>query len=195
MGAVRIVAPTQLAVSVAEARTRLRLEDTATDTDVLRLLAACTNQVEHITGRALVTQQWRLVAPLFNARCPTSGELDLPRPPLISVDQVQYLDRNGNLQNLPDTEYEVDDTGLIGCIRPAFGKIWPSTANHPSAVRVSFTAGYGPPESVEPDIVIAILLLAGHLDINREATTDRSLSELPMGAQSLLAPYVIPRVC
>lgn len=218
MGLVRTLAPAGLPVSVNEARTRLRLEDTTPYDEVARLIAVATRQVEHVTGRALMAQRWQLTAPAFAAsreaqaralyaqdvnqnpsaamlRYQTAVPVLLPKPPLISVEQVEYLSPAGAWQTLPPTAYEVDTSGLMGQIRPVFGSVWPATAVHPVAVRISYTAGYGAADAVEPDIIMAILLLAGHYDLNREATTDRSLSEMPFGVQALLAPYIVPVVC
>jgi len=201
MGLARTSAPASLPVSVAEARTRLRLEDSTTDDEVTRLLAVATRQVEQVTGRALITQEWQLTAPRFSASplgsmCyQATAPLALPKPPLLSVEQVEYLDPQGDWQTLDEAQYEVDTSTLQGHIRPAFNCVWPAIAVHPVAVRISYTAGYGAAADVEPDIVMAILLLAGHYDLNREATTDRTMGELPFGVQALLAPYVVPVVC
>lgn len=36
----------------------------------------------------------------------------------------------------------------------------------------------------------AVLLIVGHLNANREATSPAGMAELPMGAQWLLVPYI-----
>jgi uncharacterized phiE125 gp8 family phage protein len=197
MGLIRTVAPTELPVDVEVARTRLRIEDHVAQSEIQRLLSTSTQQAEHVTQRAIVTQQWQLVVPSFNPIFPKTGALKLPKPPLVSVESVQYMDTDGELQTLAEELYEVDVTELFGCIRPAFNEEWPDIACYPTAVRVNFTAGYGSRNDIDtnqPDLVMAILLMAGHYDINREATTDRPMSELPLGVRSLLAPYAVPMV-
>ena len=42
---------------------------------------------------------------------------------------------------------------------------------------------------LDDDIALALLLLIGHWEVNREATTDLSLAEIPMGFHELADPY------
>lgn len=42
-----------------------------------------------------------------------------------------------------------------------------------------------------PEVQLAVLLLIGHFWRNREATTEVNLQRIPLGVDSLLAPWVI----
>ncbi|MNK87639.1 Phage gp6-like head-tail connector protein [compost metagenome] len=42
---------------------------------------------------------------------------------------------------------------------------------------------------LEDDVVLALLLLVGHWDKNREAATDLQLAPIPYGFEELAAPY------
>ncbi|MDF3850680.1 head-tail connector protein [Achromobacter denitrificans] len=42
---------------------------------------------------------------------------------------------------------------------------------------------------LEDDVVLALLLLVGHWDKNREAATDLRLAPVPQGFEELAAPY------
>ncbi|MNU87317.1 Phage gp6-like head-tail connector protein [compost metagenome] len=42
---------------------------------------------------------------------------------------------------------------------------------------------------LEDDVVLALLLLVGHWDKNREAATDLALAPIPYGFEELAAPY------
>ncbi|WP_199181675.1 head-tail connector protein [Pantoea sp. ICBG 1758] len=44
---------------------------------------------------------------------------------------------------------------------------------------------------LDDDVRTAMLLLAGHWFANREAVSDKSLSEIPLAVNALLQPYVI----
>lgn len=44
-------------------------------------------------------------------------------------------------------------------------------------------------DAIPPPIRHAALLLIGHFYENREATSDRTLTELPFAVRSLIAPY------
>jgi len=42
---------------------------------------------------------------------------------------------------------------------------------------------------LDDDIALALLLLIGHWEVNREATTDLNLAEIPLGFCALADPY------
>ena len=67
-------------VSLAEAKAFLRLDGTAEDGLVTSLVAAARLHVESITGRALITQTWRLVLP-----CVAGLLVALPVVPAIAL--------------------------------------------------------------------------------------------------------------
>ena len=190
MGLQLITGPMGLAVDLATAKLHLRIDDASEDENVTRLIKAATSHVQQMTGRALLTQNWRLLLDSF-----PGGAIRVPMPPLHSVEAVTYIDAAGQEQTLPSSDYTVDSSGLFGAIWPAFGKSWPATIAHPMAVKVEFTAGYGDAAAVPADLQAALLLLVGHYDQNREAVVVGTISsDLPLGVAALLAPYTIPGV-
>lgn len=189
MGLLLLQAPSEAPVSLDQAKLHLRIDGTAEDDNVTRLIKAATRNAEKITQRAFVTQRWALILDRFpDCRQP----IKLPLPPLQTVEAIKYFDASGVEQTLDPADYAVDPTTLIGRVLPAYSKSWPATRCQPMAVRIEFTAGYGAAASVEPDIVSALLLMIGHLDQNREAAMDKALAELPLGVSYLLSPYVVP---
>lgn len=190
MGLVRLQAPAEVPVSVDDAKLHLRIDGDAENAAVERMIKAATSNAERLTNRAFVTQRWALVLDRF----PSGNQaIKLPLPPLQSVDAIKYFDSADTEQTLPASDYVADPTGLLGRVLPAWRKTWPATSGRPMAVRIEFTAGYGAAEEVPPDIVAAMLLLLGSLDQNREAVVIGTIvSELPMGVEYLLSPFVIP---
>jgi hypothetical protein len=87
--------------------------------------------------------------------------------PLLSVENIQYVDTNGDLQTLqPGTpadqsgDFVVDLRSEPGRIFPNSGQNWPSVLYVPNAVTINFTAGYGTsPASVPATIKIAMRML------------------------------------
>jgi hypothetical protein len=67
-----------------------------------------------------------------------------PGAPLQSVDQVQYIDGNGVLQTLDPSLYMVSTMKEPGLLSPSPNQLWPSTQPQYDAVKITFTAGYGP---------------------------------------------------
>lgn len=189
MGLLRLVAPTTFPVGVDEVRARLKIDDEDDDEIGLkRLIAAATRVVENRTQRALITQKWKVTLDAF----PCGAVIQLPRPPLLSVESIKYIDLNGVEQTLSSDDYVVDTSTYIGTVYPAYGKSWPSTRSERQAVRITFFAGYGGAVDVEPDLVLAILFLVAHYKQNVEAVSDRQMYVLPEGVESILSGYVVP---
>jgi len=137
----------------AESHLRLNL----LDTQVLAHVAAACEHVQSVTRRSLVTQTWELTLDCF-----PFGPIELPMPPLQSVESITYTDPAGATQTWED--YVVDAAGSR--VYPIHGTDYPDTLPVPSAVTVRFVSGYA--ATPEP-IRAAILLLVGDLYENREA--------------------------
>lgn len=188
MGFVRIEGPTDSVVTAEQVRHALRIDDEFDDPQLTLLIAAASRQVEQATGRALLTQRWCLELDGF----PCSGKIPITKSPLQSVEVIQYFGASGVQVGLDSSGYIVDTSSMVGSVVPAVGKAWPASQKRPGAVRIEFTCGYGVAEDIEPDIVLAVMLLIGHFYVNREAVSARQLVKLPIGVDELLAPYVIP---
>lgn len=157
---VRLVEPpVEGVVTLAEVKDHLRITGTAEDTYLTAILAAATEVAEQITRRQLAPATFELHLDRFPA-----GPIDLPLPPLQSVESVTYTDPDGVEQTF--AEFEADTVG--GSVAPAYGVYWPATRAVPNAVRVRFKAGYLAGECPF-SIRAAILLLVGALYENREA--------------------------
>ena len=114
----------------------------------------------------------------------------LPKPPLIAVSSITYVDACGLTQTLDPSLYLVHAGGITqGVIAPAYGKIFPPTRCQLDAVKVTYTAGYGPASAVPQGIVQAILLCIGHWYEHRTAVAEGSWGPIPRGVEALLAPY------
>lgn len=185
-----LTAPATEPVTLAEVKTRLRIDDATDDAGVSRLIAAATGHAQNITRRAFVTQKWALILDRFPC-----GSISLPLPPLQSVEEISYVDADGATQVLAPADYLVDPAGMIGMVHTAYGKQWPATRAQPMAVRLEFTAGYGDADDVPADLVSALLLLVAHWDQNREPVVVGTIvSSVPLSVDSLLSPFVIPGV-
>jgi len=177
--------PGQTTVSLETLRVNLRLPpgDGSLDDELRRLIAAASEIFEEATWRALLTQTWRLTLRRF----PCHGIL-LPRPPLVEVTSVQYVDADGVLQTLDEELYHVAADCEPARLEPAYGEVWPTTRCQNEAVRVTYTAGYGTtPESIPALYRDAMLLIAADRFKNREATSDRTLTQVPMSAAWILS--------
>jgi hypothetical protein len=94
----------------------------------------------------------------------------LPRPPLMAIQSITYVDTSGNLQVLDPSQYQVDAfSEQPARVSPAYGKIWPVARVQLAAVQVNYTAGYASAPQVPANLKAAIKLLVGHWYVNREA--------------------------
>ena len=180
----QLTPPAAEPLTLAEAKLQLQLEDSFTDDDELisGFIGTAREMAEHITGRALITQQWRYSVDTFPV-----DSLELPLPKLQSVQAVSYLDNNGTRQTLANTEYDVITDELVGRIIPAYGKSWPSCREHPGSVRVDYTCGYGAASDVPFSIKQWMKLMVRAADDNRSAiVAGQSLLDIPLSFSDVL---------
>ena len=156
----RTTAPTELLVTLAEAREQLRVDTTgspataADDAIIQTLIEAITQEIDAGTGwlgRALAPQTWTLTLSQF------PSVIRLPYPPLISVTSLTYTDLSGNSQTLTEgTDFRViTETGIAAgpaCLVPVYLGTWPAARSDFDTVRVVFQCGYGAGSPVAADI-------------------------------------------
>lgn len=182
-----ITPPTQTPVSLEEAKAHLRVDHNDDDASIGSMINSAMSLAEQFLRRALCTQTLRYALPAF----PSAG-IVLPRPPIQSVVQVNYvtpMNEEVALLNLPEAPaYELDR--FEDMLVPALGKSWPSTATHRTAVWIDYVAGYATSAEIPADIRHAILMTVGHFFANREdAITGTIAAALPKSSESLLWPH------
>lgn len=180
-----ITAPALEPVTLQEAKDHLRVTGNDEDALISELIIAARQQAETFTRRALLTQTWELYLDCFN------GDIELPNPPLQSVESIKYIDLDGVEQTLAATEYKTYAWNEPGVIAPAYGKAWPSTRAEKGAVTVRYIAGWQTAADVPAPIKSAILLMIGHLYENREDSSPLTIHQIPRGAEYLMWPYKI----
>lgn len=201
MGLKLITAPTELPVTLAQAKLHLREDASDYDSQIQLMLEAAISYVDGpngFLGRALIDQTWDYYLDTFAQIQSTlggKGFIELPLPPLISVTSVNYTDSAGNEQTLPTTSYVVDDSTKPARIALTSTGNWPTISNEFKSIRIRFRAGYldqtvSPAVSAVPgQIKAAILLLVGSLYENRETeVVGTVVNRLPV-FENLLRPY------
>lgn len=189
-----LVPPAVEPVSLATAKQHLRVVIDDDDLLIGALITAARQRVETLLRQSLISQQWLYMCDNFPwgggyynreirrqgpsmVWLPTNtGILDIPRPPLISVQSIQYYNSNGSLDLIPSTIYNCS-LGIPARIQPVFGSVWPVCQPRVDAVQVTYTAGYGSTASSVPlAICQAILLMVGHWYENREEVVIGTIS-------------------
>lgn len=164
----RTVLPTIEPVTLDEFKEQARVLINDEDALLSRLLMTARQAVENALGRALITQTWQLQLDRFPA-----WRIPLPRPPLVEVSSIVYLDVNAAQQTLSTSIYQVAGVGgehmEPGYIVPAYGKYYPPTRPIPQAVTIVYVAGVPTRGEVPEPVRAEILRLAGWMYENREA--------------------------
>lgn len=175
-----VALPTPPAVTLAEAKSHLRVEINDEDSLITNLIAVATSMAEHELGRALVTQQLAINLDGF-----PRGEIALKMPPIVEIISIQYLDEDGALQTLDSTTYKLVKDSLLPCVK---ADTWPQGTD----VEVVYRAGFGTAADVPAQIKQWILVHVASMFQNRESI-GKPLESIPY-VQSLLDRYVVPRV-
>ena len=199
----RVTAPSGDIVTLGEAKAHLRV-DFADDDDLIGgLIEAAIGAIDGPkgVGVCLLTQQWRLS--LDGLPCTGSWwrrepsmrrSIEIPLSPVISVDEITYLDLGGVRQTLDASLYVYDLDAKPLRIERAFGQVWPQARHQPGSVKVTFTAGFGEDATGIPaDLKAAMKLLIGHYYVHREAVVGvdnrDSSAPLPLGVDLILNRY------
>jgi len=153
------------------------------DTTLQELIKSAANAVSNDLGRALVTTVYTLHLDRWPGR-----EIQLPYPPLISVDSVKYYgDVTETLDTFSSGSYTVSTGGDPGIIWLNEDKDWPELMDRPSPVEVQFQAGFGADtDDVPAAIQAAVCMTAAYFFDQPLPVVQGSVSELPLGVSRLI---------
>ena len=181
-------------ISLEEAR--LQLRNPPIDEDALIqgiLIPAALERAEGATNRQLLTATWDLRLEGFPCGAGVAGAagaivwpIVVPKPPLVSVTSITYVDTAGDTQTWASTKYQVSapsgPKAAHGRIAPAYGETYPVTRGQMDAVTVRFVAGYGTASSALPArLRRAMLADISGLYAHREGfIVGTIINELPM---------------
>jgi len=175
----QVAAPAQEPVSLEEAKTHLRVSHNLDDTYIQGLITLARQEYERITGRALITQTWKLGLDWF------PGIIYLPKYPVQSITSIVVAGTTWDAAN-----YEVDLISIPPRIVPV--STWPTVPvdNELSPIEVTFIAGEGDAPGDIPDSspLHAIKLLISHWYENRApyAQGATTVVEIPEAAKVLM---------
>ena len=200
-----VTGPALEPVSLEEAKQHCRIDSTDDDGLLAGYILAARSHCETYTRRAFITQTWdyRISNAYADNLC-VSGwpavrqggywypRITLPKPPLISVTSISYVDTAGATQTLAADQYLVNPYSNEGIIDPAYGVTWPQVRTQMNAITVRFVCGYGTnPGNVQEleRVRQAMLLMIGSWYENRESVNVGNIvNEMPLGVEALLFP-------
>ena len=182
---VMVTGPTLEPVTVADAKLHLGVASDDSDAYIDSLLKAAVEWCEVYTRQSLLTTTWRQVL----SEWPSSGVIELYRPPLQSVASVLYTDSDGAEQTLATDQYVVDTDSEPGRVLRGYGITWPTlrTQGIAAPVTINFISGHSAIADIPESFLHAIKLLVGHWYENREEITRGTPKDLPLAAKALLS--------
>jgi uncharacterized phiE125 gp8 family phage protein len=175
-------------LSLTEAKRVLRIDHADDDAVVASLIKAARQRIESRTGRALITQGWRIVMDAW----PWGGRVALPVMPAQAVTAVRVFDALGVAQTfmppvyrlVPGTEPPLLDVSAV----PAPGKAR-------DGIEIDVTAGYGPAASDVPEpLRQAMRLMVAHAYAAVGADGRKPVEPEPAEIRDLIAPYRLGRL-
>lgn len=176
--------PAQEPVSLSEARTFLRLDQTTEDDLLGTLITAARLMVEAASGRLLVDQAWRIVID----RWPDSGEIRLPLSPLSAITAARVYDALGAPQPVAPTALQLDKLADPPVLR-VVAEV-PEIGRAHGAIEIDVIAGFGATAIAVPVLLRqAVLRLAARWFERRGDVAGRDALALPPEIFALVAPF------
>lgn len=183
---VRTVAPANPLLSVAEAKSHLRVDHSDDDTYIADLVLAAQGWLDGfggVLGRALINQTWQEQLAGFAPRIP------LLVGPVQSIINITYFDADETEQTLSTDVYRLLGGGRDYLVEKS-GQVWPSTYARDDAVTITYVAGYGAAANAVPaQIRQAARFLVGHWYEHREAAVSGPMTAMPLAVQSMIRPF------
>ena len=178
-------APTSNPISLAEAKSFLRIDSDFDDDDtyITSLVRVATGVVEEFTRRRLITQTYNIFYDDF------PPYIDLQIGDVASVTHIKYYDSDNVLQTLATDQYDVDTKIRPGRIYESETGNFPDTYDRPNAVEIEFIVG-GLADDIPAPIIQAIYIIVGRYYENRQdVVMGTQVNEVPLMVNHLLTPY------
>lgn len=176
---VRIGVSTEYPVPLETLKSQVRVDGTDEDALLEIYLSAAIAHVENRTGRAIAATAWYQSFDEFPA-----AAFIVPFGPVLSDSvTLEYVDANGSPQTIEHSELLIDANSIEARVAYAPGG-WPSTDGSIANVVLSWVSQ---PEACPPELIVAVLMLAGHWYNQRESVVVGTIvAEVPMAATALI---------
>jgi len=181
-----LAGPAEEPVTLAEAKAWLKVDGADEDALIATLITAARLHLESVTGRALLTQSWRLVLDAW----PAAGEVQLPVAPLSALTAIRAFDEDGDEHTIGLAQFLVEAGGA-----PARLVLPPTVAGMPVlrqrfGIEIDYVAGFGEAADVPQELKQALLVLVAHWFEHRDAVVIAgSGAVIPFGFDRLIAPW------
>lgn len=183
MGLIQTSYPTESAVSLDTIKLHCRVTGDAEDMLLSAWTKAAVNVIQNERNLQLQSATYELH---LDGAFPAA--IFLPVCPVKSIDSITYVDSNGTVQTLADTDYRtgnLNNDHSATVITSVNGKPFPKVQNVIDSIVISITAGY---DTIPDDLTAAILLYVAERYSRREITIDSKYDAMvPRGFDELIA--------
>lgn len=177
-------------LDLAQAKLHLKVDADNEDTLIQTYLDASIAVVEGLSGHILAEREVRQSVDTLADRHGRS-EIELAWHPVVSGTKIEFQDPDGVATELilADGDFRLVN-GSTPYVAPPFNDSWPSIYSGRNAATIVYLAGYGGTAGELPsDLEAAVLMMVGHLYMNREAVTDDMTNEAPLGVRTICDRY------
>lgn len=199
-----VTGPAAEPITLAQAQAQTGIDLSEFNTRLSVAIANARQYCEARTGRAIITQTWKLTLDQWPCR-PNESTVNrsailLPRPPVQSVTSVKYIDPDGDQQTLVSgTDYIVHLSDPVSRICPYPGTAWPAIqTGYPGAIEVIFVCGYGsvvddaPPSNIPGNLIRGMLMALTHfIDNPSDEITGTIVSKHSLASDVLFDAYTV----
>jgi hypothetical protein len=107
--------------------------------------------------------------------------IELPFPPILTLDYIQYVDGDGTLQTLSGspTVWTLDAGSTPARVQPLYGESWPGVRDQMAAVRIGYTAGYANISDLPKALRIYLQARVSTFNEFREQLIQNGVGEIP----------------
>ena len=176
-------------ITLAQAKAQLRVDFDDDDDLISAFIAAASSQVEANTQRRYLPQslEWGLQEWSGHMVLPVASGGDAQG---LQIDQVRYIDLNGDQQVLDPGIYWDREHGQTHKLSLRWYQEWPWLGDGAERVTIAFSINEN--SVVSPHAMAACRMLVGHYYLHREAVVGvdnrDSSTPLPLGVEALLSP-------
>ena len=190
-------------LTLDEVKTFLRIDHDNDDAFVSGLIAVARQFCENITGRSLITRSYSLYLDAWPSTASSgwwdgvregadiassTAALPLPKPPLLSVTQVNVYAADNTSSIFAASNYFVDTAGVPGRLVLTQGAVPPTPGRVANGIEIQLKAGYGAtPQSVPALLRQGMKKMIAHLYEHRGDSADQAL--LASGAAAIFQTH------
>lgn len=174
-------------VGLDEAKAHLRVDADDEDLLIQSLITSARLHIETLTGRALMTQAWRMVLDAL----PEGRVLKIPLGPLQAVDALRVYEDEDVVAVIEPTAWLVETASVPARLVMRASAPWPRPGRPVGGIELDLTVGYGDdPSDVPAPLRQSLLQLVAHwFDHRGPMGLGAGLVHIPETVGALIAPY------